>query len=176
VNRRRVTITLSVAVVLIAGSVALLRHPRHAPPLVVEEWISAPPQTAGKLLMLEFWATWCGPCVAAIPEGNRLQERFRDDLVVIAISDEPAQVIRGHDRPAITYTSAVDTQARMARALGVRGIPATFIIDPEGIIRWSGDPFLDHNHQRNQQMWDDLMSDLIAKYGGKPEPSATGDS
>jgi cytochrome c biogenesis protein CcmG, thiol:disulfide interchange protein DsbE len=170
-NRRRNTIALAIAVVLIAGSVAILKRPRHAPPLVVEEWISAPPQTAGKLVMLEFWETSCGPCVAAIPEGNRLQERFHDDLVVIAISDEPAQVVRDHDRPAISYASAVDTQARMARALGIREIPATFIIDPEGIIRWSGDPFLDHNHQRNQRMWDHLMSDLIARYGRKPEPS-----
>lgn len=115
--------------------------------------------------MLEFWATWCGPCVAAIPEGNRLQERFRDDLVVIAISDEPAEVVRTQVRPAITYASAVDTQARMSRALGVREIPATFIVDPEGIIRWRGDPFLHHNVERNRQLWDELMTDLIARYG-----------
>lgn len=105
---------------------------RKAPPSVVEEWISPVPDTAGKLVMLELWATGCGPCVAAIPENNRLQERFRANLVIIGFSGEPAEKVRTQHRLPIEYASAVDTQARMSRALGVREIPATFIILTRG--------------------------------------------
>jgi thiol-disulfide isomerase/thioredoxin len=168
--RRHLILMLAVLAVLVVGWATVALVPRRAPSLVVEEWVSASPQTADKLVMLEFWATWCGPCVAAIPDTNQLQQRFRDDLVVIAISNEPADVVRSHVQPAITYASAVDTQARMSRTLGVREIPASLIIDPDGIIRWRGDPFLHNNLQRNRGMWDELLDDLIARYGRK-EPS-----
>ena len=166
-RRRFFLIVLASATAVAFGWAASALIPRRAPPLVVEEWISPPPDTEGKLVMLEFWATWCGPCVAAIPDSNELQRRYRDDLVIIAISDEPAAVVRKQVDPAITYASAVDTQGRMSRALGVREIPATFIIDPDGIIRWKGDPFLHSNVDRNREMWDELLNDLIARYAGK---------
>jgi len=68
----------------------------------------------------------------------------------------------------LAVASGVDSQARMGRALGVEPIPATFIVSPDGMIRWQGDPFLDHNHERNRQLWDELITDLAAKYLDEP--------
>jgi len=168
-----VVITLGALAAVAVAWAVVSRQPRHAPPLVVEQWVSPRPDTTGKLVMLEFWATWCEPCKAAIPENNRLQERFRDDLVIIAISNESAEQVRTQVDPAIHYATAVDSEARMGRALGVEAIPATFIISPDGIIRWHGDPFLHHNHERNRELWDELITDLAAKYLDKPPRSRT---
>ena len=80
-----------------------------APELVVEEWISQKPDTKGKFVLIDFWATWCGPCRKAIGELNELQKQFKDDLVVIGISDETADKVKGMASPVIEYYNGIDT-------------------------------------------------------------------
>ena len=114
----------------------------EAPKLVVEKWLSEKPETAGKYVLVEFWATWCPPCRRSIPLLNRFHEKFADELVVIGISDETEADVRKLKRPAITYHSAVDTQARMKNELGVFGIPHVIVIEPGGFVVWEGFPLL----------------------------------
>jgi thiol-disulfide isomerase/thioredoxin len=114
-----------------------------APGLVVEKWLSAPPpKTEGKVLLIEFWATWCPPCRKSIALLNRFHERFKDELVVIGISDESEAAVRALKDHPIAYHSAIDTQARMKNQLGVFGIPHVIIVEPGGAIVWEGFPFL----------------------------------
>ena len=114
----------------------------EAPKLVVEKWLSEKPETAGKYVLVEFWATWCPPCRRSIPLLNGFAEKFADELVVIGISDETEADVRKLKRPAITYHSAIDTQARMKNALGVFGIPHAIVIEPGGFVVWEGFPLL----------------------------------
>ena len=116
---------------------------RKAPDLVVEQWLGPAPETAGKYVLVEFWATWCPPCRRSIHLLNRLHARFADELVVIGISDEPAEAVRALEEPQIHYYSAVDTQARMKEALGVFGIPHVILIEPGGYVVWEGFPLLE---------------------------------
>ena len=111
-----------------------------APDLVVEEWIGPAPETAGKYVLVEFWATWCPPSRRSIALLNRLHERFGRELVVIALSDQPAEEVRALREPKVRCYSAVDTQARMKRALGVFGIPHAILIEPGGYVVWEGFP------------------------------------
>jgi thiol-disulfide isomerase/thioredoxin len=127
---------------------------KKAPDLVVETWISEKPETKGKFLLIDFWATWCGPCRGAIPKLNKLHEAFKDDLVVIGLSDEPVERIKGLTSPKIRYFNAVDTKARMKTKLQVRGIPHVILVDPNGIVRWEGFPML-KGHE--------LTKDVVAK-------------
>ena len=116
---------------------------QEAPDLVVEQWLSEEPDTAGKYVLVEFWATWCPPCRKSIHLLNRLHARFSQELVVIGLSGEPAEAVRAMKQPEIQYYSAVDTQARMKNTLAVFGIPHVILIEPGGYVVWEGFPLLE---------------------------------
>jgi thiol-disulfide isomerase/thioredoxin len=115
------------------------------PPFEVEQWLTPQPDAAGKFILIDFWATWCGPCRRSIPELNAFAKQYSDRLVVVGISDEPAAAVRKMTDPHIDYAVAVDTQVRMLKALAVTGIPHCILIDPHGVVRYEGMPsYLDN--------------------------------
>jgi cytochrome c biogenesis protein CcmG, thiol:disulfide interchange protein DsbE len=113
---------------------------RQAPDLVVAEWIGDRPQVDGKFVLVDFWATWCPPCRAGIPELNALAAEYADSLVVIGLSDESASKVKSMSSPKIEYYSAVDPEGRTVRRVGVQGIPHAMLIDPSGKVCWQGTP------------------------------------
>lgn len=132
---------------------------QKAPKLVVEKWLSDKPKTKGKFVLIDFWATWCGPCKIAIPELNRLKTEFENDLVVIGISDEPKEKVTALISPQIEYYSAIDTQRSMYNSLEVKGIPHCILIDPNGIVRWEGYPLL-----TGYKLSSEVIKDIIEKH------------
>ena len=132
----------------------------EAPELVVEQWLSEEPDTGGKFVLIDFWATWCGPCRKAIPELNEYQEKYDDKLVVIGISDETPEKVKGFDAVEIAYFSAIDTQGTIKKELEVTGIPHVILVDPEGIVRWEGFPFL-----QGYELTEAVLEEIFAQYG-----------
>jgi cytochrome c biogenesis protein CcmG/thiol:disulfide interchange protein DsbE len=130
-----------------------------APELVVEEWISSEPDIKGKFILIDFWATWCGPCIRAIPELNAFHEKFKDDLVVIGISDESKEKINNFKKVKIDYYSAIDTNETLKNIYEVKGIPHCVLIDPDGIVRWEGFPTL-----KGEELTEKVISKIIEKY------------
>ena len=125
----------------------------EAPALLPEKWLKGDPVTAfekGKVYLVECWATWCGPCVAAIPHVNALHNKFKDKgLVVIG-----ANVMENAEKKAADFVAAKgDGMAyRVAydgktgniakawlEAAGVRGIPHAFAVR-DGKMIWHGHP------------------------------------
>jgi thiol-disulfide isomerase/thioredoxin len=135
---------------------------QKAPELVVEKWLTDQPDTKGKFVMIDFWATWCGPCKRAIPEVNKWAEKYKDQMVVIGLSDEPESKVRSMKTPEMKYYSAIDTKGRLKNIYQVKGIPHVVLIDPQGIVRWQGFPFLAGN-----ELTEEVLEATFAKYGKK---------
>ena len=91
----------------------------------------------GKVTLVNFWATWCGPCRAEIPDLIKLQARYPDHLQVIGVSaDEgPVQVVENFATEYGINYPIVMTTPELNRAFpGVMALPTSFIIDPEGRV------------------------------------------
>jgi uncharacterized protein (TIGR03435 family) len=96
-----------------------------------------PASLRGKVVVLEFWATWCAPCIGAIPHLNDLVAHHADDPVVfISITDETADEVEPFlkKRP-IDGAVALDNDRSIFHNFRIGAIPRTFLVDKEGIIR-----------------------------------------
>jgi thiol-disulfide isomerase/thioredoxin len=121
-----------------------------APKINITDWIENIPNDKNlndKYIVLEFWATWCGPCIAAVPHMNEIQEEFnQNDLYYISITDESiVKVERSLKR--IKFKSIVVTDLTKETQInfgdGIKGLdeyPLTVLIDKSGIIKWIGEP------------------------------------
>jgi len=110
------------------------------PKLAVEKWLTDTPATPGKFVLVDFWATWCAPCREMIPKLNAMQEKFRDRLVIVGLSDESESAVRLMKTPVINYSVAIDPKAEMKREVEVAIIPHAMLLDPQGIVRFEGNP------------------------------------
>src|SRR5215475_4625317 len=135
----------ALAVLLTTAVHCSAQHPavgKDAPPIQAAAWLNwkgdAPTLESlkGRVVMLEFWGTWCGPCVRAMPEVQKLHDRYRDrGLVVLAISYEPASVLQQFLKEN-SYTMPVgsDPEKKVVSAYGIRSWPTTFVIGKDGKI------------------------------------------
>lgn len=123
----------------------------------------------GKVYVVEFWATWCGPCIQSMPHLVELQNKYRGEGVqIVSISDEDLETVQelmGQDYPGeektfaeVTnaYTLTVDPDGSSTedymRAAGRNGIPASFLVGKTGLVEWIGHPM----------ELDEPLSDVIA--------------
>lgn len=101
-----------------------------------------------KFIVIEFWATWCGPCLDAVPHLNELQEKFKsnNDLVFISMTDENPEKIKATlDRIDFKTIVVSDQSKKTHKDLqvekdGVMMIPLTVLIDNNGNVKWKGHP------------------------------------
>ena len=124
-----------------------------APKLLTERWIQGSPVEdfqEDTVYIVEFWATWCGPCKVAIPHLNELHTEFEGKGVVV-IGQNCMEKDVSKVKPFIssmgdkmTYRVALDNQERMVKtwlkAAGRKGIPCSFIVDKNKKIAWIGHP------------------------------------
>jgi thiol-disulfide isomerase/thioredoxin len=129
-----------------------------APAFKVDEWVKGEKfesLESGKVHVLEFWATWCGPCITAIPHLTELQKKYPDvRFVGVASSesgtDEAAKLAKvkefvdGKGDTMAYRVVYVGDRSKMSRpwmeAAGQSGIPCTFIVDASGRVAWIGHP------------------------------------
>jgi thiol-disulfide isomerase/thioredoxin len=116
------------------------------PEFVVERWITQADEPRGRLLLIDFWATWCRPCIASLPKLRQIAGAYRDDVCVVGLSSEKRDDFESGMRKLnlnadeFNYALAIDPQRRVQQAFGVRGIPYISIASADGIVRWQGHP------------------------------------
>jgi peroxiredoxin len=92
----------------------------------------------GKVVLLDFWASWCGPCMMAMPEIEKIHQEFAGkSVMVIGVNqrDDAEAAQEAVDSKGITFTQVLDTDGAVGDAFGVTGIPHTVLIDAEGRIQ-----------------------------------------
>ena len=92
----------------------------------------------GKAVLLNFWATWCAPCVSEMPEIEQAQRRFADKgLVILAIDDgeDPGKVGKFMAEHGYTFRVLLDRDESVGHQYSVAGWPSMFFIDRQGYIR-----------------------------------------
>ena len=93
----------------------------------------------GKVVYLDFWASWCAPCLKAIPEVEKMRGEFpTSDFQVIAVNldQKTKKALRFLEKHPVGYPSASDPKGRLPGQYGVETMPTSYLIDREGIIRY----------------------------------------
>jgi len=139
---KRTLLVLAVTLI-IASAAARTAQCAPAPDFSIAQVLNAPvptikglPDLKGKVVFVEFWATWCGPCVASIPHMNRLAEAFKGEPVVfIAVTDEPADTInkflKTHEMKSWI---GIDKEKSSLKAFKVEGRPDGYLIGKDGSL------------------------------------------
>src|SRR3990167_5783535 len=93
----------------------------------------------GKYIFLNFWATWCGPCIDEMPSMERLYQKFKTrknfEMLAVSIDKGGVELVKRFVKEnKLTFTVLLDRDSEVAAAYGVMGIPATYLIDPNGDV------------------------------------------
>lgn len=123
-----------------------------APAIAVSNWMQGEPVTEfekGQVYIMEFWASWCAPCIAGMPHLSEIQRVYQDDVTVIGMNiwEDPVKAaawVEEQGKQLMDYTIAIQAGTQMEslwmRAASQDGIPTAFIVDQAGVIVWIGHP------------------------------------
>ncbi len=100
-------------------------------------------EAQGKPIVLNFWATWCGPCQRELPALQAAAERYGDRVLILGVDQgESVEVVQRYvDEKGLTFAIPLDSDFAVSGLYNVRGLPTTYFIDSQGIIRqiWLGE-------------------------------------
>jgi thiol-disulfide isomerase/thioredoxin len=157
-----VTITLSTVVALAAPPVV------GDKPNIAMQTVDGRAVTSdiikGRIIILDFWATWCGPCMHEAPHMVELNKKYADQgvaIIGISLDNDIAEMQAGAKQNGITWPQVFDGggfNSPIAHRWGVDGIPHTVILSPDGEVLWSGHP----------SQIDEPLAAIVKKYPTQP--------
>jgi thiol-disulfide isomerase/thioredoxin len=120
--------------------IRFVKNPEMAPPMQVQDLLGKPVNKdnwAGKVVLVNFWATWCPPCREEIPELLELKKEYKDRLEIVGISeddDPPESVLKFARQKGMTYPIVMATPELVEAYGGVPALPTSFLIDTQGRV------------------------------------------
>ncbi len=123
----------------------------------------------GRVVLVDFWATWCGPCRMIAPRLSALQDKLgAQGLSVVGVTTDPAEKAATYtELSGIKYPSLSDPGSMVSRAYHVSGIPSLFVVDRRGVVR---EVFVGFDPARDAKL-EALVQSLLAEPGPSPETS-----
>ena len=117
---------------------------------------------SGKVLYVDFWASWCAPCAKSFPYMNKLQRTFKSsDLQIVAVNlDQPlSDADEFLTKLPADFTLAYDPEQVCAKSFAVQAMPSTYLIDKQGIVRYIHLGFRSGEVGELQQMIETLVAE-----------------
>jgi thiol-disulfide isomerase/thioredoxin len=122
-----------------------------------------PDSMKGKIVIVDFWASWCGPCKDSFPAMNDLQKKYGDQgLVVIAVNEdeEKADMQDFLKANAATFAVVRDAQQKLVAIAGIQTMPSSFVLDETGKVRFTHNGF--HGAQTRKE-YEEQIESLLKK-------------
>lgn len=139
---RRLSALLPTALLLAAGAASALDEGDRAPDFQARS-VSGDAEVVlhelrGKVVLVDFWASWCAPCNAAMPQLEKLSKEFPADrfaVVGVNVDKKLEDARRALERRPVTYPNASDPTGMLPKRFGLETMPTTYLIDQDGIVR-----------------------------------------
>lgn len=142
VGVRRLGALVSAALLLVAASAWALepgdRAPSFSAPSLDGGGNLSLSAYRGKVVYLDFWASWCAPCLTSLPLLEELRGEFSSkdfQILAVNVDQDPAKARKFLERISVHYPSATDPAGRIPESFGIETMPTSFIIDRNGVIR-----------------------------------------
>jgi len=116
----------------------------------------------GRVVMVNFWATWCGPCRQEMPHLNRLYDKYKSSgfvLLGINIDDDPANAAALAAKLGVSFPVLYDTDKRVSRLYDLNTMPSTVLIDRDGTVRQLHRGYVNGYENTYEQQIRELLKD-----------------
>ncbi|MDE2300070.1 MAG: TlpA family protein disulfide reductase [Burkholderiales bacterium] len=138
-----VRLALGAALTLVAGAPALAVAPASIAPDFTLRALNGPnlrlQEQRGRVVMINFWATWCGPCRQEMPHLNRLYQKYKGSgfvLLGVNVDDDTRNAAEVAAKLGVTFPVLLDTDKQVSRRYDLATMPSTVLIDRDGKVRY----------------------------------------
>jgi len=133
-----------VVVLLLFNFIIFFSYSQNNDKIYVSEWVNRPKEQdfLKPLIYVDFWATWCAPCIRSMPHTASLQNEFGQNVLFIYISNEPSgKIEKFMKKRNLHFFSGVDSTGHNIETFEVTTLPHSILIDNEGRVVWEGKPY-----------------------------------
>ncbi len=98
----------------------------------------------GKVVFVDFWASWCGPCLTSLPLFDELRQDFpsgKFQVLAVNVDRDPGKARAFLDKRPVGYPSVMDPQGRIPESFGLETMPTSYLIDGRGVVRFVNEGF-----------------------------------